>query len=152
MKLITQFFKTDCVIACLSMLTGHTYKHLLATFPGAIATGVTISEAHAFLLTNYGPASYASTGDYQNFVFGKRAGRVALNQHELWQQIQTRPAILSIPTESGEGAHCVLWTGTCCFDPWPCRGFIPRPELVYEAVWIDRLPLQVEFETDAEDA
>ena len=57
MKLITQYFKTDCVIACLSMLSDYPYKHLLATFPGAIATGVTISEAHAFLLTNYGPAS-----------------------------------------------------------------------------------------------
>ncbi|MFG0756172.1 hypothetical protein ACF8O8_25720 [Pseudomonas sp. TYF_14] len=152
MKLITQFFKTDCVIACLSMLTGHTYKHLLATFPGAIATGVTISEAHAFMLTNFGPACYASTANYQDLLFGKRAGRVALNQHQLWQQIQTRPAILSVPTESGEGAHCVLWTGTCCFDPWPGRGFIQKPELVYEAVWIDRLPLVVEFETDDEDA
>lgn len=152
MKLITQFFKTDCVIACLSMLSSFPYKHLLATFPGAIATGVTISEAHAFLLTNFGPASYASTGDYQNFVFGERAGRIALNQNDIWQQIQTRPAILSIPTESGEGAHCVLWTGTSCFDPWPGRGFIECPELVYEAVWIDRLPLQIEFETDAEDA
>ncbi len=152
MKLITQLFKTDCVIACLAMLSGHTYKKLLATFPGAIATGVTISEAHAFLLTNFGPASYASTAEYQNLIFGERAGRIALNQTQLWQQITTRPAILSIPSESGEGAHCVLWTGTCCFDPWPGRGFIQKPELVYEAVWIDRLPLQVEFEPDAEDA
>lgn len=152
MKLITQFFKTDCVIACLSMLSGYSYTHLLATFPGAIATGVTISEAHAFLLTQYGPASYASTGDYQDLIFGERAGRVALNQDQIWQQIQTRPAILSIPTESGEGAHCVLWTGTCCFDPWPGRGFIERPQLVYEAVWIDRLPLLIERNEAAEVA
>ncbi|AXQ47700.1 hypothetical protein DZC31_10170 [Stenotrophomonas rhizophila] len=152
MKLITQFFKTDCVIACLCMLTGHTYKHLLATFPNAIAFGVTISEAHAFLLTNFGPASYASTAEYQDLVFGERAGRVALNQHELWQQIQTRPAVLSIPTESGQGAHCMIWTGTCCYDPWPGRGFVSKPEIVYEAVWIDPLPLKVEFETDTEDA
>lgn len=152
MKLITQLFKTDCVIACLSMLTGHTYKKLLATFPQAISQGVTISEAHAFLLTQYGPASYAGTAEYQNLIFGERPGRVALNQHQLWQQIQTRPAILSIPTDSGEGAHCVLWTGTCCFDPWPGRGFIPRPELVYEAVWIDRLPFVVEQAEAAEEA
>ncbi|HCF2992508.1 TPA: hypothetical protein ACPWGP_003388 [Pseudomonas aeruginosa] len=152
MKLITQFFKTDCVIACLSMLTGFTYKNLLATFPQAISQGVTISEAHAFLLMNFGPASYASTDSYQDLIFGERAGRVALNQDQLWQQIQTRPAILSIPTESGEGAHCVLWTGACCFDPWPGRGFIPRPELVYEAVWIDQLPLLIERNEDAEVA
>lgn len=152
MKLITQYFKTDCVIACLSMLSSYLYKHLLVTFPQAISQGVTISEAHAFLLTNYGPASYACTADYHNLVFGERPDRVALNQQQLWQQIQTRPAILSVPTESGEGAHCVLWTGTCCFDPWPGRGFIQKPELVYEAVWIDRLPLVVEFETDDEDA
>lgn len=152
MKLITQLFKTDCVIACLSMLTGHTYKHTLATFPQAISQGVTISEAHAFLLTQYGPASYASTAEYQNLIFGERPGRVALNQQQLWQQIQTRLAILSIPTESGEGAHCVLWTGTCCYDPWPGRGFIERPEVVYEAVWIDRLPLLIERNEDAEVA
>ena len=36
MKLITQFFKTDCVIACLSMLSGYPYKHLLATFSNAM--------------------------------------------------------------------------------------------------------------------
>lgn len=152
MKLITQFFKTDCVIACLSMLSGYSYKHLLATFPNAIALGVTISEAHAFLLTNFGPASYAATADYHNLVFGERQGRVALNQNDIWQQIQTRPAILSIPTESGEGAHCVLWTGTCCFDPWPGRGFIERPAVVYEAIWIDRLPLLTERNEAAEEA
>lgn len=152
MKLITQFFKTDCVIACLSMLTGFTYKNLLATFPGAIATGVAMPEAHAYLLREYGPAVYAASAAYHDLMFGPRQGRVALNQQQLWQQIQTRPAILSIPTESGEGAHCVLWTGTCCFDPWPGRGFIERPEVVYETVWIDRMPLQVEFETDVEDA
>lgn len=152
MKLITQFFKTDCVIACLSMLSGYPYKHLLATFPHAIAGGVTISEAHAFLLTNYGPASYAATAEYHDLVFGERTGRVALNQQQLWQQITTRPAILSIPTESGHGAHCVLWTGTCCFDPWPGRGFIEQPEVVYEAVWVDRLPLVVEHPEAAEEA
>lgn len=151
MKLITQLFKTDCVVACLSMLSGYSYTHLLATFPGAIATGVTISEAHAFLLTHFGPASYAATADYHDLIFGERPGRIALNQNDLWQQITTRPAILSIPTESGEGAHCVLWTGTCCVDPWPGRGFIPRPELVYEAVWIDRLPLEVEQAEAAEE-
>lgn len=152
MKLITQYFKSDCVIACLSMLTGHTYKNLLATFPGATATGVTLSEAHAFLLTHFGQASYATTADYQDLIFGKREGRFALNQKNLWHQIQTRPAILSIPTGSGEGAHCVLWTGTCCYDPWPGRGFIEKPEVVYEAVWIDALPLLIERnETDVEE-
>ena len=109
---------------------------------------MTLGSSQECWLTNFGPAS---TANYQDLLFGERAGRVALKQHQLWQQIQTRPAILSIPTESGDGAHSVLWTGTCCFDPWPSRGFIQKPELVYEAVWIDRLPLH-EFETDAEDA
>lgn len=35
MKRIKQRKKTDCVIACLAMLTGHTYDAVLAHFPPA---------------------------------------------------------------------------------------------------------------------
>jgi hypothetical protein len=54
------------------MLTGLPYKLLPATFPGATAIGVKISEAHAFLLTHFCPASYASTAEYQKEL--KRRG------------------------------------------------------------------------------
>jgi hypothetical protein len=47
------------------MLTRRPSKLLPATFPRTTATGLKISETHAFLLIDFCPASYASTAKYQ---------------------------------------------------------------------------------------
>lgn len=140
---IYQMSVYDCVVTCLAMISGQPHSTPLAKFPKALAEGVTILEAHAYLLSEHTrSATYASTKSWQDNVFGER-DRFGLDSDQLWDLIGTRPALVTIPMHR-DYTHCVLWTGTKTFDPWPGKGFVSKPVEIYEAIWIDALPLELE--------